>query len=188
MKKELKAQPAVFPMPVLMVAAYDKDGKVNVMNAAWGQTASADKIVLFISEGHKTTKNIRETKAFTVSLADRAHLVEADFFGIATGNTMDDKFERSGLTATKSAQVNAPIINEFPVAMVCELDEIIDDGHVHAVVGKVVSVQADESVLDADGKIDVTKADPIMFDNFKSGYYAVGEKVGQAWDAGKKLM
>lgn len=188
MKKDLGAQPAVFPMPVLMVAAYDKNGKVNVMNAAWGQTASSDKVVLFISEGHKTTKNIRETGAFTVGIADRAHVTEADFFGIATGNKIDDKFERTGLHQTKSARVNAPVIDEFPIVMECELDEIIDDGHIHAIVGKVVNVAADDNVLSENGKIDITKADPIMFDNFQSGYYAVGEKVGQAWDIGKKLM
>ena len=59
MKKNLGALPAVFPMPVLMVAAYDEDGTVNVMNAAWGTISGMDKIALCINEDHKTTKNIR---------------------------------------------------------------------------------------------------------------------------------
>lgn len=187
MKKDLGIVQAVFPMPVLMVAAYDENGKVNVMNAAWGQIAASDKIALFISEGHKTTKNIRKTKAFTVALADKAHLKEADFFGIASGNNMEDKFERSGLHAVKSTHVNAPIIEEFPVVMECELEDIVDSS-IHAVVGKIVNVAADESVLSENGKVDPAKLNALMFDNFQSGYYTTGEKVGQAWNAGKELM
>ena len=113
MKKDLGAIPAVYPMPVLMIAAYDEAGTVNVMNAAWGMTCDMDKIALFIDEDHKTTKNIRQSKAFTVSIADRAHMAEADFFGIATGNKMPDKFARTGFHAVKSAHVNAPVIEEF---------------------------------------------------------------------------
>ncbi|MBQ2177794.1 MAG: flavin oxidoreductase, partial [Oscillospiraceae bacterium] len=103
MRKDIGKVPAVYPMPVLMVAAYDEDGKINVMNAAWGMISDMDKITLFIDEDHKTTKNIRAVKAFSVSLADREHMDVADFFGIATGNTMEDKFERTGYHAVKSA-------------------------------------------------------------------------------------
>ena len=126
MRKSLDVQPALFPMPVLMVAAYDGNGKANVMNAAWGEISAMDKVALFIDEKHKTTKNIRETKAFTVGIADLDHMVEADFFGIATGNEMEDKFERTGFHQVRSAHVNAPIIEEFPVAMECELLEIVE--------------------------------------------------------------
>lgn len=187
MKKDLGILQAVYPMPVLMVAAYDENGKVNVMNAAWGQVAASDKIALFIGERHKTTKNIRATKAFTVSIADRAHMKEADFFGIASGNDMEDKFERTGFHAVKSAHVNAPIIEEFPLVIECELDDIID-GSIHAVIGKVVNVAADEGVLSENGKVDPAKLNALMFDNFQSGYYIAGEKVGQAWNAGAGLM
>ena len=187
MKKDLGVKQAVFPMPVLMVAAYDENGKVNVMNAAWGMISAMDKISLFISEPHKTTKNIHKTKAFTVSLATVETMKEADFFGIASGNEMDDKFERTGYHATKSAHVNAPVIDEFPVCMECELDEVIE-GDNHAVIGKIVNVCADESVLDEEGEVDPGKINALIFDNFQSGYYVVGEKVGMAWDAGMDLM
>ena len=121
MRKDLGKVPAVFPMPVLMVAAYDANGTVQVMNAAWGMICDMDKIALFIDEDHATTKAIRQTKAFTVSIADRDHMDVADFYGIATGNKMPDKFERSGYHAEKSAHVNAPVITEFPVAMECSI-------------------------------------------------------------------
>ena len=113
MKKDIGLVQAVYPMPVLMVAAYDANGKVNAMNVAWGQICDDNKIILFIGEGKKTWLNIQESKAFTVALADQAHMKEADFFGIASGNKINDKFERTGLHAVKSDKVNAPIIEEL---------------------------------------------------------------------------
>ena len=175
MKKDLGVVPAVYPMPVLMVAAYDANEKVNVMNVAWGQICDMDKIILFIGEGKKTWLNIKESKAFTVALADEAHVDVADFFGIASGNKIDDKFERTGYHAVKSDKVHAPIIEEFPVVMECELLEFVD-------------VKAEESVLSENGKVDPKKLQALMFDQFQSGYYSTGERVATAWKAGAGLM
>ncbi len=162
MKKDIETKMAVFPMPVLMIAAYDED--------------------------HKTTKNIRAVKAFTVSLADTKNIAVADFFGIATGNKMADKFERTDFHAVKSSHVNAPIIEEFPVVMECELAEIVETENLHAVVGKIINAQADENILDAKGKVDAAKINALIFDQFQDSYYSVGEKVGKAWHEGAPLM
>lgn len=188
MRKDLGKLPAIFPMPVLMVAAYDESGKVNVMNAAWGTMCDMDKALLILDEGHKTTKNIRQVKAFTVALADKNHMDVADFFGIASGNKMEDKFERTGYTAIKSNYVNAPIIAEFPVAMECELVEIVQTENMYAVIGKIINVSAEEKALAENGKIDAGKLNALVFDAFQSGYYSIGEKVGQAWHEGKPWM
>ena len=188
MKKNLGVLQAVYPMPVLMIAAYDENGKVNVMNAAWGMICAMDKIALFIDEDHKTTQNLLKTKAFTVALADRAHMDVADFFGIATGNKMEDKFERTGYHAVRSERVNAPIVEEFPVVMECELAEVIQTENMYAIVGKIANVAAEEAVLDEKGKVDPTKLDALIFDQFRHGYYVSGEQVGKAWNAGAALM
>ncbi len=188
MKKDLGLVQAVFPMPVLMVAAYDENEKVNVMNVAWGQICDMDKIILFIGAGKRTWLNIKESKAFTVALADREHMDVADFFGIASGNKIDDKFERTGYHAVKSDKVHAPIIEEFPVVMECELLEFLHSDHVDGIVGKIVNVKAEEAVLDENGKVDPAKLNALMFDQFQNGYYVPGEKVGQAWNAGVPLM
>ena len=188
MKKDLGVVQAVYPMPVLMVAAYDETGKVNVMNAAWGMICAMDKIALFIDEDHKTTQNLLKTKAFTVALADRAHMDVADFFGIASGNKMDDKFERTGCHAVKSAHVNAPVIEEFPVVMECELAEVINTENMYAIVGKIVNVAAEEKVLDENGRIDPARLNALIFDQFRHGYYVSGGQVGKAWNAGAALM
>lgn len=188
MKKDLGVVQAVYPMPVLMVAAYDENEKVNVMNVAWGQICDEDKIILFIGEGKKTWLNIKASKAFTVSLADEAHMDAADFFGIASGNKISDKFERTRYTAVKSDKVHAPVIEEFPVVMECELLDILDTEHVSGIVGRIVNVKAEEAVLSENGKVDPEKLHALIFDQFQHGYYVTGNKVGQAWNAGVGLM
>ncbi len=188
MKKNLGVIPAVYPMPVLMVAAYDENGKVNVMNAAWGMICGMDRIALFIDEDHKTTQNLLGRKAFTVSIADQAHMDVADFFGIATGNKMTDKFERTGYTAVKSANVDAPIVEEFPVVMECELAEVINTENFYCIVGKIVNTAAEEAVLSENGKVDPARLNALIFDQYQYGYYVTGEQVGKAWNAGLGLM
>lgn len=182
------SQPALFPMPVLMVATYGEDGTVDVMNVAWGGICAMNKLALNLAPERKTLKNIRAKGAFTVSLADEAHMAEADFFGTASGNMMADKFARSGLHAVKSQHVDAPIIEEFAVAVECKLEEVQDAHGEMRVVGEIVNVNVDEKVLDDNGKVDPAKLNAIIFDQFQNGYYRVGEKVGQAWNAGKDLM
>ena len=81
MRKNFGAKPFLYPQPVLVIASCDKDGTPDAMNAAWGGIAGGDKIFLCLSSNHKTVENILERKAFTVSVADEAHLVEADYVG-----------------------------------------------------------------------------------------------------------
>ena len=123
MREKLKITEGIFPMPVLMVATYNEDGSVNVMNAAWGTMQERDTVVLNLTETHKTVKNIKARGGFTVSIADAAHMTEADYFGIASGNNTPDKFARSGLTASKAETVDAPVINEFPLCLECKFIE-----------------------------------------------------------------
>lgn len=187
MRKNIKTTEAIFPMPVLMIATYNEDGSVDVMNAAWGTMLSRNQVILNLTESHKTVKNIKERKAFTVSIADSKHVVEADYLGIVSGNNTPNKFENTKLTATKSENVDAPIINEFPICMECEFIEYQDDEYGAGVIGKVVNVTADESVMNGDN-VDISLVDAISFDPYTHGYYKVSERVGNAFSDGKKLM
>lgn len=188
MKKDLGVRPYTFPMPVLMIATYGNDGKVDVMNMAWGGVCAENMVALNIDEDHKTSENIKARGAFTLSIADVAHIREADFFGIATGNKMEDKFERSGLHAVRSTRVDAPVIEEFPLTLECKVAEIQHTSYGFRVLGEIVNVLADEKVLDEQGRVMPEKLGAFVFDQFRSGYYAVGEKVGQAWQSGVELM
>lgn len=182
MRKNIKTTEGIFPMPVLMVATYNEDGTVNVMNAAWGTMFERDQVILNLTESHKTVNNIKERKAFTVSIADSKHVKEADYFGVVSGNNTKDKFEHSGLTATKSENVDAPIINEFPLCLECEFIEYNDYG----VLAKVVNTTADENVMNED-TVDISKVSAIAFDPYTHVYYKVEERVGNAFKDGLEL-
>ena len=186
MRTRLNITEGIFPMPVLMIATYNGDGNVNVMNAAWGTMQERNMVALNLTESHKTVKNIKARGAFTVSIADAAHMVEADYFGIESGNKVSDKFARSGLTAEKAETVDAPVINEFPICLECEFVEYQSNEYGCGVIGKVVNVTADESVM-ADGRIDMSLVNAIAFDPYTHGYYRVTERVGNAFKDGLKL-
>ena len=183
MRKDFGKQTWALPQLVLIVGTYDKDGKADAMNAAWGGVYDTDTVMLCLGE-HKTTDNIREQKAFTVSFGDVKNLVASDYVGIVSANDDPDKMKKSGFTTIKSEHVNAPIICELPVTLECKLIKFNEDG---IVVGEIVNVCADESVLGANGKIDTDKLDLITFDPIHAAYRRVGEKVGNAFSDGLKL-
>lgn len=186
MRKKLKITEGIFPMPVLMVATYNGDGTVNVMNAAWGTMQERNVVALNLSESHKTVENIKARGAFTVGIADAKHVVEADYFGIASGNSEPKKFEKSGLTASKAEAVDAPVVNEFPLCLECEFIEYQQNEYGIGVIGRVVIVTADESVM-PNGKLDMSLVDAIAFDPYTHGYYRVAERVGEAFKDGLKI-
>lgn len=186
MRKKLNITEGIFPMPVLMVATYNEDGSVNVMNAAWGTMQARDIVALNLSETHKTVENIKARGAFTVSIADGAHMAEADYFGVESGNKVSNKFENSGLTSSKAEKVDAPVINEFPLCLECEFIEYQDGKYGCGVIGKVVNVTADESVINGD-KVDISLVNAIAFDPYTHGYYKVSERVGEAFKDGFKF-
>lgn len=171
-----------------MIATYGDDNVVDVMNMAWGGICAENMVSLNIDEDHKTSENIKKRGAFTLSIADIPHIEAADFFGIASGNKMPDKFEHSGLSAVKSEKVDAPIVQEFPLTLECRVIEDKMEVFGHHIIGEIVGVLADEAVLDEKGKVDAAKLNAFVFDQFRSGYYAIGEKVGQAWHTGAPLM
>ena len=186
MRKKLNITEGIYPMPVLMVATYNADGSVDVMNAAWGTMQERGNVALNLTESHKTVQNIKERGAFTVSIADAAHVVEADYFGVVSGNQEPRKFEESGLTAEKSPRVDAPIIAEFPLCLECEFIEYQTNEFGLGVIGKVVNVTADEKVMAGD-KIDMSLVNAIAFDPYTHGYYKMTERVGEAFKDGLKL-
>ena len=186
MRKKLDLTEGIFPMPVLMVATYNPDGSVDVMNAAWGTMQERGVVALNLTETHKTVQNIKARGAFTVSIADAAHVVEADYFGVVSAKNEPRKFENSGLTAEKSDLIDAPVINEFPLCLECEFIEYQADEYGIGVIGKVLRVTADEGVMDGD-KVDMSRVNAIAFDPYTHGYYRVAERVGEAFRDGLKL-
>lgn len=188
MTKNFGAKPYLFPMPTYMIGTYNEDDTVDVMMMAWGGICAEDMVALNLEAAHKTVPNIESRKAFTLAIPGTDTLKESDFLGIATANKMKDKFERTGLHAVKSENVDAPVITEYPVTLECEVVEMQNQPYGLRVLGRIINVIADEKVLDEKGKIDVSKLHAFAFDQMQSGYYAIGEKVGQAWHSGAGLM
>lgn len=185
MKKNFGVNPWLFPMPVLIISAYDREGVPCAMNAAWGGMAGENLIAMCVTPTHKTILNARERGAFTVAVGDVEHEVECDYVGVVSGNDVPDKFARAGFHATKSEFVDAPVIDELRMSLDCEL--LSYDEETHIMIGKIVNIQADESVLDSDGNIDPSKFRPITFDPVNHKYIALGEVVGDAFADGNKL-
>ena len=127
---------------------------------------------LCLSAGHKTTRNIKARGAFTVSFADAAHVVEADYVGLVSANQEPRKLEKAGLHTTKSEFVDAPLIDEFPLTLECRLLKVTEDGNI---IGQ------------EDGKPDPAKLRAIAFDPVGNGYLVLGERVGNAFSDGAKL-
>ena len=185
MRKNFGAKPMCYPMPVYIIGTYGADGTPNAMNAAWGGISEDTEISICISAGHRTTENILARKAFTVSMATAEYMAACDYVGIVSGNQVPDKFARAGFHATPSAFVDAPLIDELPMALECEL--ISYDSESCRLVGRIVNVCADESVLGENGKVDVKKLNPITYDPMNHHYLVLGEQVGQAFHDGLAL-
>ena len=188
MKKELGVHPWLYPMPTYMIGTYNEDDSVDVMMMAWGGICAEDMVALNLEEDHKTVANLKSRKAFTLSVPGTDTIQESDFFGIASANKMPDKFARSGLHAEKSSRVDAPVITEYPLTLECEVVEMQEQPYGLRVLGRIVNVLADEETLDEKGKIDAAKLNAFAFDQMRHGYYAMGEKAGQAWNAGAGLI
>lgn len=183
MRKDFGAKTYLYPQPVLMIGTYDEDGNPNLMNAAWGGVSDFNQISIALAK-HKTTDNLLKSKAFTVSIATAKYVAACDYVGLVSLNSEPKKFEKSGFTAIKSEHINAPIIKELPLTLECEV--VSFDEKTEILVGKIINVSADESIL-TDGKIDPLKIDAIVYDPIEHNYFKLGKSIGHAFLIGNKL-
>jgi len=188
MKKSIGAKTIVYPTPVFIIGTYDRDGKPNAMNAAWGGISCSAPPCVSISlrEATYTHGNIMEKKAFTVNIPSESYIKEADYFGIKSGRD-EDKFDVTGLTPVKSELVDAPYIEEFPLVLECKLVNTTELGlHTHF-TGEILDVKVDENFLD-NGNPDIELIKPFLYDPSSMAYYGIGKKLGKAFSVGKDLI
>ena len=172
-------------MPVLIIGTYDEKGTPNAMNAAWGGISEETEISICVDDSHKTAENVVKSGAFTVSIADKTNVVAADYVGIVSGNNQEDKIAKCGWTAEKSELVNAPLFKELPLTLECKLKSY--DKDTCRLVGEIVNISADESILDDKGRISLEKFFPITYDPVGHTYRTLGDVVGKAFSDGKNL-
>lgn len=185
MRKNFSAKPWVYPQPVFIIGTYDKNGQPNVMNAAWGGISDEKEISIVVSREHKTMENILLNKDFSLSMCTKDMVVSGDYVGIVSGNNTSNKFELSGFHEVKSDLINAPIILELPMTLECRMTSYNEDTEV--LKGEILNISVDESVL-SDGKIDINKVQPIIFNPIDITYHVIGDKVGNAFKDGKQLI
>ena len=182
MRKNFGAKAMCYPMPVFIIGTYNADGPPNAMNAAWGGSSEETEITICVDNTHKTAENLLARKAFTVSMATARMMAACDYVGIVSGTREPEKFAKAGFHAPRSEYVDAPLIDELPMALECEV--ISYDEETCRLVGRIVNVCADASVLGENGKVDVAKLQPITYDPMNHHYLVLGEKVGQAFHDG----
>ena len=186
MRKNFGVKTYLYPQPVLIIGSYDERGVPDLMNAAWGGISEADEISMCLSEEHQTVRNILARQAFTVSVGTADQAAACDYVGMVSGEEVPDKVARAGFHTTRSALVDAPLVDELPLALECTL--VGYDADTCRMVGRIVNVCADERILDARGNIDPAKLQPIAFDPANNAYHVLGAKVADAFSAGAALM
>lgn len=187
MRKNFGAKPFIYPQPVLIVATYGEDGTADAMNVAYGGIVNSNRLQINIGVRHKTSDNIKAKGAFTVSIADEAHMLAADYVGIVSGHDESDKLKKAGLHITKSEYVDAPVIEELPIALECKVEEINQYDATLRIVAEIVNVNVDEKILGKDGEIDPEKLNAISYDPANKYYLKLAGKVGQAFSDGNQL-
>ncbi len=188
MKRSLGAKTLIYPTPAWVVGSYDKQGRPNGMTAAWGGICCSQPpcVAVSLRKATYTYGNLMERRAFTVSVPSQAHVKGADYFGLASGRDTD-KFAATGLTPVRSDLVDAPYVQEFPLALECSVVQVLELGLHTQFVGQILDVKADEEVLDAAGMPDILKVLPIIFSPGNRVYYGVGNSLGHAFAVGKEI-
>lgn len=180
--------PILMPLPCFMIATYDENFNPDVMMVAYGGQCDYNKVVLYLSS-HKTTDNLRLRRAFTLSFADAQTIIGSDYCGIVSANRFPDKVKQAGFTVTPSPNVDAPIVNEYPVVMECRVKELrlCKDGHTR-IIGEILNMSVNANYVGDDRKIDIDKIRPVIYDSSHNTYRVVGDVVGRAFQSGKIVL
>ena len=185
--KSFKSAAWILPQPVLIIGTYDKDGKPNAMNAAWGGQWDMTEIIISLGS-HSTTDNLASNPDFTVTFATAKTMVAADYVGIVSAKNTPQKMQNAGWTIEQAPNVNAPVFKDFPMTLECRVKQKIDESETgYYLVAEIINILCDENFLAEDGKPDVEKMELITYDPVHHAYIQLGKTVGKAFSDGKQL-
>lgn len=187
-KISLGARTLILPAPVWIICSYDSSGRPNAMTASWAGICSSDpaSVTVSLRESRYSFDGIIARKAFTVNIPSTRFAAEAAFFGTVSGRDID-KFRATGLTAVASGLVDAPYIGEFPLVVECRLSGTYNVGSHVMLIGEIVDVKADKSVLDGRGMPAMDKVDPFVFATGNGSFYSIGESLGSVSELSDKI-
>lgn len=179
MKREVKLHSVVSPVSVVVVSAYDETGKPDACVLTFYMNSShvppCVTIAINNTGNRKTMKSILHSKAFSVGFPSACDMDKVDYIGVETGYHRD-KLKDVGFSVTRGAEVNAPVINELKLNLECEvIHTAVVGGHTQ-ISGQIKRIWADDTILDAHGKIMVFQLDPVIYDEEGMAYHHLGEK------------
>ncbi len=190
MKVNVKNHTMMYPAPAVVASAYDEEGRADACTLAFATMCShrppAVMIAINSTLKRKTLKSILHSKEFCLAFPSVEHVGEVDYLGIESGYRQD-KLAKIGFSHQKGEKVNAPIINEFSVSLECRVMHIAEVGSHTQITGEIVNVQADEDVVDENGKIIFEKVNPIVWDDITHSYYETGGKIADGFNVGLKF-
>ena len=167
----------LYPLPVEMVSAADKEGRDDIITVAWAGTVCTNPPMVSISirPERYSYHMIRETGEFVINLTTEELAFATDYCGVKSGRDVD-KFKETGLTREKAEKVKAPMIAEAPVSIECKVKEIRELGSHHMFIAQVAAVHADEKYMDEKNRFDLNRARPIVYSHGE--YLGTGKKLG----------
>lgn len=177
-KQQWKPGNMVYPLPAVMVSCAGKDGRPNVMTAAWTGTICSDPAMVYVSVRKERFSHhmLMETKEYVINLTTETLAKATDYVGVKSGRDMD-KFEAMHLTPVMGTLKYAPMIEESPVCIECEVTQVLELGSHDMFIAKVKNVYADEKYMDETGRFDLAKAKPLVYSHGQ--YYGVGRHIGR---------
>ncbi len=176
---------SIYPMPVVLAGAV-VNGQANFLAIGWISRVNSrpPMLAMALNKTHYTNGGIRDHKEFSVNVPSIDLLEKVDYCGLVSGRETD----KSKLFDVFYGKLrDAPLIRECPLCLGCTLIETVPLPSNDLFIGEIVEAYADESTLTA-GSPDVTKMQPFTLTMPDNTYWKVGEKVGRAWDAGRKLI
>ena len=184
MKKKIGNQNVLYPMLVTIVGAL-VNGKVNFLNVAHVgilNISAPHLISLGMGKVHYTNAGIRENKTFSVNILSQDRMVEMDYVGLVSGG----KTDKSDVFETFFGELKtAPLIRDCPLSMECRLYDTYDLTTHDVFIGEIVATYADDAVL-TEGKVDLAKVKPLLFDRSSKMYWSLGQAAGKCWSEGKQ--
>lgn len=179
----------VQPLQVFMVGTYDKNGVADVMNAAWAGQCGPKHITVNFALNRQTLRNIEVNKEFTIAYATKDTLEVADYFGMCSASKNPDKVEKSGVSLRKAENVNAPIVEDFPITLECkviDMQEIVPQRC--TVTAEVVNTVVSDDIIDDKCNINTLDIEFISYDGNKNVYRVLGDAVGKAFNIKSDLL
>ncbi len=173
-----KAGNMLYPVPAAIVSCMDKDGNTNLITISWTGTICTDPPMVYISvrKSRYSYPMIKDTEQFVINIPTKELVKQTDFAGVRSGRDVD-KWRELKLTGGKSSKVKVPYIAECPIAIECELVQVMELGTHDMFLAKVLAVGVDGKYVDGKGKFHLKNANPIVYSHGE--YFELGESLGK---------